>query len=115
MKLKIEITNVKGGSVFTGWLDEVGKLPEDFRAKYNILPDDDIRVEGDVSVCWDYDLPMPFGENIGIIVNGEWILLDDDYIDHDSLDEQLSKWDCQEWYEERSASLADNPYSDLER
>jgi len=100
MRLQIEVTDVKGYS-YTGWLGEEGG----------------VLIEGDFHLEWDDDIPMPQVENAGIVVDNVFIPLELFDSDLDHISQQISKWECSEWYEDRSALLADmaEAYLDLER
>lgn len=114
--VKVEIQTIKSGSILKGTI-EASELPFAFRDEQGLPNSGTLKVECDVAVEWDDDIPMPYVTSFGIVLAGLFIEITEKQgiVDFDTLNEELSSWHCDEWYEDRSASLADNPYFDLER
>lgn len=117
MKAKIEITEIRH-DLFEGIVNS-SELSNAFRAKHGINPNTELLLGGDIAVDWDDDLPLPAVNFLELAVrlpnSDKWVSIDSNELDIDSVDDVLASYDFSEWYEDRAASLADNPYFDLER
>lgn len=117
MKAKIEITSVVHDS-FEGVVNS-SELSQAFKTKHGIQDDTELLLGGDIAVDWDDDLPLPAVNFLELAIrlpnSDKWVSIDSNELDIDSVDDVLASYDFSEWYEDRAASLADNPYFDLER
>lgn len=115
--MKVYITKVKNSS-FEGYVYD-DALPKKYQEEFELEPNreftEEIKVEGEYSVEWDDDIPMPVVENVYLSNGNKDIEMNLDDLGNTLFDieEEIAQSGMDSsWEEDRIGRLADRAYDD---